>query len=140
MRPIAACRVLLATIFLAACAGNPKPGEPGYAYNLTGPYQAEFVVDGTPYRGTIDLSTAPGGALTGSFMVTDPAHINGTVEGMVVADSVDFQMPYEILENGCSGVVYGRNAIAQGGGSFGGPIRLDDSCGGELTGTATIQR
>ena len=140
MRPIATCLVLLATTSLAACAGNPKPGEPGYVYNLTGPYQAEFVVDGTPYRGTMTLTTAPGGAVSGSFMVIEPTQVNGTVEGTIVADTVDFQVPYEILETGCSGVVYGRNAIAEGGGSFGGPIRLDDSCGGELTGTATIQR
>ena len=46
----------------SACAGNPEPGESGYPYNLAGRYQAEFLVDGAPYRGTIDLSTAPGGA------------------------------------------------------------------------------
>ena len=140
MRPIATCLVILATVSLAACAGNPKPGEPGYPYNLTGSYQAEFLVDGTPYRGTMDLSTAAGGAVSGSFMVADPAHVNGTVEGAIVADTVDFQMPYEILENGCAGVVYGRGAIAAGGDGFGGAIRLDDSCAGEMTGTATIQR
>jgi hypothetical protein len=123
-----------------ACAGNPKPGEPGYPYNLTGRYQAEFIVDGTPYRGVMDLTTAPGGVVSGSFTVTDPAHVDGTVEGGIVADTVDFQMPYEIAENGCSGVVYGRTAITEGGGAFGGAIRLDDSCGGEMTGTATIQR
>jgi hypothetical protein len=125
---------------LAACAGNPKPGEPGYPYNLSGGYQAEFVVDGTPYRGTMNLSTGPGGALSGNFLVTEPAHVTGTVEGVIVADTVDFQMPYEIMESGCSGVVYGRNPIAEGGVSFSGPIRLDDSCGGELNGTATVQR
>jgi hypothetical protein len=140
MRPIAPCLVILAASSLAACAANPKPGEPGYPYNLSGPYQAEFIVDGTPYRGTMNLSTAPGGAVSGSFMVIDPAHVNGTVEGVVVADTVDFQMPYEILENGCSGVVYGRSGITEGGSAFGGAIRLDDSCGGEMTGTATIQR
>ena len=95
--------------------------------------------DGTPYRGTMTLTTARA-VRDGSFMVTDPTQVNGTVEGTIVADTVDFQVPYEILESGCSGVVYGRNAIAEGGGYFGGPIRLDDSCGGELTGTATIQR
>ncbi len=128
------------TLSLAACAGNPKPGETGYPYNLSGSYQAEFVVEGSPYRGTMNLSTGPGGALRGNFVVTEPAHVTGTVEGAVVADTVDFQMPYEILENGCSGVVHGRHAITEGGEAFSGPIRLDDSCDGEMTGTATIQR
>lgn len=140
MRQIAPCLVLLAATTLAACAGNPKPGEPGYAYNLTGSYQAEFVVDGTPYRGSMNLATAPGGVVSGNLMVIDPAQVTGTVEGAIVADTIDFQMPYEILDNGCTGVVYGRSAITEGGGAFGGAIRLDDSCGGEMTGTATVQR
>ena len=140
MRSTLSCLVLVAAAAFAACAGNPQPGEPGYPYNLIGRYQAEFIVDGTPYRGTMDLSTAPGGAVSGTFMVTEPAHVDGTVEGAIVADTVDFQMPYEIQENGCSGVVYGRSAITDGGSGFGGAIRLDDSCGGEMTGTAAIQR
>jgi hypothetical protein len=139
MRSTASCLALIAAT-LVACAGNPKPGEPGYAYNLVGSYQAEFVVDGTPYRGMMDLSTAPGGVVSGSFTVIDPARVEGTVQGSIVADTVAFEMPYEIKDNGCIGVVYGRHAIAEGGGTFGGDIRLEDSCGGEMTGTATVQR
>jgi nitrous oxidase accessory protein NosD len=139
MRPIVTC-VILAATSIAACAGNPQPGEPGYPYNLTGRYQVEFLVDGTPYRGVMDLTTAPGGVVSGSFTVTDPAQVDGTVEGGIVADTVDFQMPYEIQENGCMGVVHGRSAIADGGEAFGGAIRLDDSCGGEMAGTLEVQR
>jgi hypothetical protein len=131
--------VILATIFVAACAGNPKPGEQGYPYNLTGSYQAEFLVDGAPYRGTMNLSTAPGGAVSGSFTLTEPTQIVGSVEGAVVADTVDFQMPYEILENGCAGVVHGRGAIVEGGTGVSSPVRID-SCDGELNGTMTLTR
>jgi hypothetical protein len=131
---------LLAALFFAACAGNPKPGEQGYPYNLTGQYRAEFLVDGTPYRGTMDLSTGVGGAVTGSFDVTEPARVVGTVEGTVAADSLDFSIPYEILDNGCAGTVSGRGGIAEGGAGFGGPIRLDDSCGGQMQGTLTVTR
>ena len=139
MRPVGRF-VILATMFVAACAGNPQPGESGYPYNLTGRYQAEFLVEGNPYRGTMDLTTAAGGVVTGSFAVTDPAQVVGSVEGTIVADSLDFQMPYEILDNGCAGTVHGRAGIAEGGTGFGSPIRLDDSCGGEMTGTVTVTR
>ena len=139
MRPIAPSLILSAAL-AAACAGNPGPGETGYPFNLTGRYQAEFLVDGTPYRGTMDLSTASGGAVSGSFAVDDPTPVVGSVEGTIVADTLDFQMPYEILQNGCAGTVYGRGAIVEGGTGFGAPIRLDDSCGGELSGTATVTR
>jgi hypothetical protein len=97
-------------------------------------------VDGTPYRGMMELSTAPGGSVTGSFLVADPVHVNGTVEGAIVADTLDFRMPYEIQENGCIGVLSGRGGVAQGGGFFGGPVALDDSCGGAMNGTISIQR
>jgi hypothetical protein len=139
MRATLTCLICSAT-FLAACAANPKPGEPGYPYNLDGPYQVEVVVDGTPYRGMMELTTAPGGSVNGSFMVTAPVHVDGTVEGAIVADTLDFRMPYAIQENGCVGVVTGRGGVTQGGGAFSGPVALDDSCGGAMNGTITIQR
>ena len=139
MRPFATFAFLM-TLFAAACAGNPKPGEQGYPYNLTGQYSAEFLVDATPYRGTMDLSTVPGGVVSGSFEVTEPAHVVGTVEGTIAADSLDFTIPYEILDNGCAGTVSGRSGIAEGGAGFGGPIRLDDSCDGQMQGTLTVTR
>jgi len=139
MRLIATSLILFAA-FAAACAGNPEPGESGYPYNLTGRYQAEFLVEGNPYRGTMDLTTAPGGAVTGSFAVTDPAQVVGSVEGTIVADSLDFQIPYEILENGCAGVVRGRGGIAEGGTGLGGAIQLEDACDGQMSGTLTLTR
>ena len=139
MRSTASSLILFAA-FAAACAGNPEPGESGYPYNLTGRYQAEFVVEGTPYRGTMDLSTAPGGAVTGSFTVSDPAEVVGSVEGTLLADSLDFQMPYEILETGCAGVVRGRGAVAEAGAGMGGAIQVDDACDGQMSGTLTLTR
>lgn len=125
---------------LVACANNPGPGESGYPYNLTGTYQAVFVVQGEDSRGTMELSTDRGGVVNGSFLITDPPGVgSGTVEGRIVADTIDFQMPYE--RNGdCNGVIRGRSRIAPGGASFGGEIGIDDSCDGELSGTLEIRR
>ena len=139
MRQTKLCLIAFAA-FAAACAGNPEPGDSGYPYNLTGRYQAEFLVEGNPYRGTMDLTTAPGGAVTGSFAVTDPGQVVGSVEATIVADSLDFQIPYEILENGCAGVVRGRGAIAEGGTGLTGAIQLDDACDGQMSGTLTLTR
>jgi len=132
--------VILAAAALAACAANPKPGEPGYPYNLSGPYQAVFLVEGTPYRGTMALSTAQGGVVSGNLTVIDPVRVVGTVEGMIVADTIRFEMPYEILDNGCAGTVGGAAPVAAGGGGFDGPVQLDDSCSGALSGTITVTR
>lgn len=140
MRRTATGLVTLAASALAACAGNPQPGDSGYAYNLEGPYKAEFLVDGTPYRGTMNLATAPGGAVRGTFIVTEPARVEGDVEGTIAADTVRFQMPYEILDNGCVGTVSGSAPVVAGGAGFDGPVELDDSCGGTLSGTITVTR
>ena len=139
MRRTVPCLVLAAAAF-AACAGNPQPGEPGYPYNLSGPYTTLFLVDGTPYRGTMSLETAPGGVVTGSFIVTEPARVEGSVEGTIAADTVRFAMPYEILENGCSGTVNGSAPVSAGGAGFEGPVQLDDSCGGAMSGKITVTR
>ena len=129
----------LAPPLLAACAANPKPGEPGYPYNLSGPYQVEVVVQGTPYHGMMDLSMEPGGALGGTFQVIDPVQVGGSIEGTIAADTLDFRMPYE-QSNECSGVVSGRIAVAAGGATASGPVVVDDSCGGPMNGTISIQR
>ena len=56
-------------IFLAACAGNPGPGEPGYPFNLAGDYTGQFTVEGTAIPAVMTLATGAGGAVTGSFTV-----------------------------------------------------------------------
>jgi hypothetical protein len=139
MRPIALCLVILATTSFAACAGNPRPGEAGYPYNLTGSYRAEFVVQGTPYRGDMNLATAPGGIVSGSFSVTGPDAVVGTVEGTMATDSLAFVMPYEQV-GGCAGTVEGTAAVSEGGAGFASPITVQDSCGGTLSGTLTVER
>lgn len=131
---------VLAAATLAACAGNPKPGEPGYPYNLDGTYSTVVVVEGTPYRGTVTLATGDGGAVSGRFTITDPTQVMGSIEGSLAADTVRFEMPYEIQENGCAGTLYGNAPVTPGGAGFEGPVRLDDSCGGELSGTMAVTR
>lgn len=138
MRAIALFLFILSTT-LFACAGNPRPGEAGYPYNLTGSYRAEFVVQGTPYRGDMNLATAPGGIVSGDFSVTGPDAVVGTVEGTITTDSLAFVMPYEQV-GGCAGTVEGTAAISEGGASFTSPITVEDSCGGTLSGTLTVER
>ena len=128
-------------IVAGACAGNPKPGDAGYAYNVSDAYVAEFVVDNTSYTGSMTLETAPGGAVAGTMSVTVPATITGTVTGTVVADTLTFESDYEIAENGCTGTVDGVGVIAEGGGSVAGLMDVYDACADQtLTGTFDLTR
>ena len=120
--------VPLIIVIAGACAGNPQPGDPGYAYNLADAYAAEFVVDNSSYTGSMTLETAPGGLVAGSMSVTSPVTISGTVEGSISADTLRFESDYEIAENGCTGTVNGVGVIAEGGGAVSGSMDVYDAC------------
>ena len=131
----------LAVIVAGACAGNPKPGDSGYAYNVSDAYAAEFVVDNASYTGSMTLETAPGGAVAGSMRVTSPVTITGTVTGMIAADTLTFETDYEIAENGCSGTVTGVGVIAEGGTAVAGSMDVYDACADQsLDGTFDLKR
>jgi hypothetical protein len=123
---------------LLACAGNPRPGEPGYRFNVEGTYRASFVVEGTPYGGTMALATAPGGAVTGSMMVVDPP-MDSQATGSVAADTLRLTIPYS-MPNGCTGTASLLGPIADGGDAVSGTMALQDSCGGALSGTFSFSR
>ena len=124
-------RVAAAPLFAvvaAACAGNPQPGDAGYAYNVSDAYAAEFVVNDASYTGSMTMETASGGMVSGSMSVTSPVTITGTVNGMISADTLTFESSYEIAENGCTGIVTGVGVIADGGGTVSGSMDVYDAC------------
>jgi len=125
---------------LWACAGTPGPGEAGYPFNLSGTYDGQIVVDGTPFGASLDLQTRAGGALEGSYEVNDPVTMSGPVTGSVVADSVEFALEYMNPMDGCGGVLDATGAVEEGGSALSGRVRVNDSCGGYLTGTFSLQR
>ena len=131
----------ITVIVTGACAGNPQPGDSGYAYNVSDVYAAEFVVDNGSYTGSMTLETAPGGAVAGTMSVTSPATITGTVTGMVTADTLTFESDYEIAENGCTGTVTGVGVITEGGGAVSGAMEVYDACADQsLVGSFALTR
>ena len=136
--PIGLFFALLA--YLGACAGNPGPGEAGYPYNLNGSYSGEAVVEGQAFSMTLDVRTGAEGALAGSYAVTDPVSMSGQVIGTLVADTVNFRLTYTNPMDGCGGTFEGTGAVEEGGGAFSGRARVNDSCGGYLSGSFTVRR
>ncbi|MDX1576909.1 MAG: hypothetical protein R3266_00425 [Gemmatimonadota bacterium] len=120
---------------VAACAGNPAPGEPGYDYNLDGTYIAEFVGDdGTVFTGSMTLETLPGGEVTGTMDLVDPLAITGQVGGLIVGSEASFEVTFDIPDQGCGGIVAGSGVIAAGGGGVEGMFDdITDDCGGAPT-------
>jgi hypothetical protein len=128
--------VALAVVLLvAACAGNPGPGESGYEWNLEGSYDADFVVAGVAYSGVVELATARGGAVTGAFQMTSPMPVEGTLEGALQEASWSFKATYERY-GGCAGSIEGTGPVEQGGTSSAGTMEVYDTCSDEpLPGT-----
>jgi len=124
----------------AACAGNPGPGEPGYPFNLQGVYSGEVLIEGEAYGVTMDLATGPGGVLDGSYQVTSPIRMAGSLNGALVADTVTFTLSYTNPMDGCGGTLDGTGTVAEGRQSFSGRASVNDSCGGYLSGTFMMRR
>ncbi len=128
----------------AACGGTPQPGDPGYEFNLNGEYMIEFAADdGQSYSGTVQLTTAPGGAVTGTMSLVSPLAVDGTATGMIVGAQLQLDVEYFIPDNQCGGMVASTGAIEQGGDSGSGTsdISSDDDCaGGPTSATFTLTR
>jgi hypothetical protein len=127
-------------LYLGACAGNPGPGEAGYPYNLNGSYSGEVVVEGEAFSLTFDVETRAEGSIRGTYAVTSPVSMSGQVTGAVVADSVSFRLSYTNPMDGCGGTFDGTGVVEEGGDAFSGRARVNDSCGGYLSGTFALRR
>ena len=132
--------VLAAALRLGACAGNPGPGESGYAYNLTGTYSGTLDVEGMLFSAVLELNTAPGGAVTGTFTATGMSPVSGDITGTITEDAFVFRIRYNRTAEGCSGVLSGRATIPTGGGEFTSSVGIDDNCDGSLAGYLRVTR
>lgn len=128
-----------ALVLAAGCAANPRPGEPGYPWNVEGVYDAAFVVEGTSYEGTTELETIEGGVVGGDFSIVRPVSIVGELTGTLAGDSLKFSGTYTQAD-GCDGTVSGAGSVSEGGDRVGGSLQVDDSCGGLLEGTFAFDR
>ena len=131
---------LTVILLLGACAGNPGPGEAGYAYNLTGTYSGTLDVEGMLFSTVLELNTAPGGSVTGSFTATGMGPVSGTLTGTITEDAFVFQVRYNRTAEGCSGVLSGQATIPTGGGEFSSSVGIDDGCDGSLAGYLRVSR
>ena len=131
---------LTVVLLLGACAGTPGPGESGYAYNLTGTYSGTLDVEGMPLSTVLELSTAPGGAVTGTFTVTGMGPVSGELTGTIAEDAFVFSVRYNRTAEGCSGVLSGRATVPTGGGEFSSSVGIDDGCDGSLAGYLRVSR
>jgi len=125
-------------LLLAACAGNPGPGEPGYPFNLGGEYTGSFSVEGEVIPAVMTLVTGAGGVVTGSFTVAGMG-LAGSVQGMLVGDRLAFLAAYRNPDSGCDGTAESAATVGEGGASLSGPLTVRE-CGQVLSGSFSFRR
>ena len=130
MRFASSMALVGAVLALAACSGNPMPGDSGYPYNTTGVYDAAFEAMGVVYSGPAEITTSPGGLVYGTVELGGPESVLGDFSGSIAGDTLTFESNYE-RAGGCTGILSGSGIIAEGGGSVEGDAVVDDDCSGD---------
>lgn len=123
---------------LAACAGNPGPGDPGYAFNVSGDYSGQFLVEGQGISATLSLQTAPGGVVSGQVAVPEMG-ISAEIQGMVVGNQLTLRMSYHNPTTQCDGLGEGTATVAEGGAAFSGPMTVTE-CGQSMGASFSFRR
>lgn len=129
---------LIALTAFVACAGAPRPGDPGYPYNVVGAYAGRFMIDDQPFDATLRLRIASGGRVDGAFRVVSPVEIEGAVRGNVLDDLLRLRVSYR-NSAGCSGSIEGILTVERGGGTIEGPVTVTD-CGDQIAGRMSFRR
>jgi len=123
---------------LAACAGNPGPGDPGYPYNVSGTYSGRFMVEGQSLGATLSLQTSPGGVVGGEVQVPDMG-VTAEVEGTVAANQLTLRIAYFNPVTRCDGLAEGTVTVTEGGATFSGPVTIIE-CGQSMGASLTFRR
>lgn len=134
----------VASTLLVACAGTPGPGDPGYAYNLDGVYAGRLTAEDQRFDATLDLRTARGGRVRGSFEVSAPLEIEGRVDGTLLDDLLRITLTYEGSGGSsggqpCQSRIEGILTVNRGGGVVDGPVTITD-CGDALAGRMSFRK
>jgi len=126
-------------VLMAACAGSAGPGQSGYPYNVDGLYAGRLTVESQRFDATLQLETARGGRVRGSFTVSAPLEIEGRVSGMLVDGLLRVTLTYTSTERSCTSSIEGILDVERGGGIVEGPVTITD-CGDALPGRMSFRR
>lgn len=143
---IALCRSFAlpaAALLLAACAGKapirePAPGDPGYAFNVSGTYTGMISVEGQTIPATMVLETGREGVVTGEVRVAEMG-ITAPVEGTLSGDQFTLNIGYFNPGSGCNGAARSTATVEQGGGAFSGGMSISE-CGQSMSGALRFRR
>jgi hypothetical protein len=110
------------------------------AAELKGEYKIEISASGEAYSGTTKVTPGAKGEFSGDFTLTSPTNVTGDIKGKTFGDSVTYESKYNDKDRGCTGTLTAKGTAEKDGGKASGAVSINDSCGGDLTGTFRIWR
>ena len=108
--------------------------------DLKGDYKVEFVVQESTYTGTAKATPGGKGEFSGKWEFTSPSTVSMDVTGKTTGDSVTFDGKYVDNGRSCTGSLTGKGAVEKDGNKAAGSLAINDSCGGEITGSFRLWR
>lgn len=142
--------LLCAALFglVAACGGNPAPGDPGYPYNVEGRYAGRLTVGAIEYEAVIRMETAADGTVSGSLGAArldgpseEPSRsLDGDFSGTLQDDILVWRSSWVVPSTGCSGILRGRGPVESGGSALEGEARMAGDCMGAAAGRYRLTR
>jgi hypothetical protein len=133
--PIPVIARAVTAVVLAATAATYIVGD------LKGDYKVELVVQEATYTGTVKAAAGTAkGAFTAKFDITSPSTATADATGKTAGDSITFDAKYVDNGRNCTGTMTGKGAIEKDGSKAQGDLAINDSCGGETTGTFKLWR
>jgi len=96
--------LILAGLVAAGSLQGAQQAAPTYDAKFTG-------ADGQVYTGTLTFAVDAKGAVSGKMKLVDPIEVLGTLAGTVKDGTWTFEYPYEIPQQGCTGIVKGTAKV-----------------------------
>jgi hypothetical protein len=123
--------VVVAALALAACSGNPLPGDRDYPYNVNGIYDLSFEAEFFNDTATTEIYTSPGGITYGKVELQGAENVVGDLNGSIAGDTLTFESNYQ-RSSGCVGVIFAEGVISEGGDTIAGTALVEDDCASDL--------
>jgi hypothetical protein len=115
-------------LLVTACASANRRATP----RVSGTVPFQLTVRGSLYSGTAILDDQ----LKGTFAVSGPVEVKGSLKGTIVVDSLTLELSYATNPNNCTGTMTLTGAFASKQSRIAtGTTQATDSCVGRMTGT-----
>jgi hypothetical protein len=129
--------LMVAGMAAAALAQAPQGAKPDATYDVT--FLAGPAGEEQAYTGTSTFSMDAKGMVTGKMTIVSPTTVRATLAGQVAKGVWTFEYPYEMTDQGCTGILKGTAKVPADQKAISGSVMIGGDCAPEpMNGTFTF--